>query len=80
MFNCCYSLKNIDGLKYLNTSEVEDFSFMFCMSSENNMIVFEKKENSKLIDINSLKYWNVSNCINFIVCLWIVYYYQILSH
>ena len=65
MFNCCYSLKNIDGLKFLNTSDVTDFSYMFNMFKQKDNKYFGKKEKSKLIDINSLKYWNVSNCINF---------------
>ena len=48
MFICCISLKNIEELKYLNTSEVTKFSCMFggCTS---------------LSDIKALQNWNVSN-------------------
>jgi len=52
MFHGCRSLKNIDGLKYLDTKDVNDFSFMF-----NNC--------SSLRDIEVLKYWNVSKGTNF---------------
>ena len=48
----CDSLKNIDGLKYLDVSEVKDFSHMF-------------QSCSSLSDITSLENWDVSNGTNF---------------
>lgn len=52
MFYGCTTLKNIDDLKYLDTSEITDFSHIFfgCSSLEN---------------INSLENWDVSNGTNF---------------
>ena len=52
MFNGCKSLKNIDELKYLNTSYCNDFSYMFNMCS-------------KIEDFKVLENWNVSNGKNF---------------
>ena len=52
MFYDCISLKNIEGLKYLDVSNGKNFSGMFhCCNS--------------LIDIKPLKNWNVSNGYNF---------------
>ena len=52
MFNECKCLKNIDGLKNLDTKGINNFEHMFngC---------------SLLSDINGLYYWNVSNSNNF---------------
>ena len=52
MFYKCSKLKNIEELKYLDTKEVNNFSYMFseCLS---------------LSDIKSLENWNVSNGNNF---------------
>ena len=52
MFNECKWLKNIDGLKYLDTKDINNFDHMFngC---------------SSLSDINGLSNWNVSNSFNF---------------
>ena len=52
MFYGCKTLKNIDDLKYLNTSKIKDFSCIFfgCVSLEN---------------INSLENWDVSKGNNF---------------
>ena len=52
MFNGCYSLYNIDELKYLNTSYCTNFSGMFC-------------DCSSLSDIKALEKWDVSKCTNF---------------
>ena len=51
MFNECKWLKNIDGLKYLDTKDINNFDHMFngC---------------SSLSDINGLSNWNVSNANN----------------
>ena len=52
MFYNCISLKNIEGLKFLDTKEIKNFSYMFsgCES---------------LSDIKGLENWNVSNGNNF---------------
>ena len=52
MFYECKTLKNIDELKYLDTTEINNFSGMFF-------------ECSLLKDIKSLENWNVSNGKNF---------------
>ena len=52
MFESCRTLKNIDGLKYLDTKEISDFSYMF-------------DECSSLLDIKSLENWDVSKGTNF---------------
>ena len=51
MFSDCISLVNIDELKYLDTKEVKNFSFMFQCTS--------------ISDIQALKNWDVSNGTNF---------------
>ena len=79
MFKGANSLKNIEGLKYLDTKEVINFSDMFygCKSLSNinvlkNWDVSKGKNFSKmfqgcssLYDINPLQNWNVSNGNNF---------------
>ena len=52
MFYDCKSLKNIEGLKYLDTKNITDFSYMFngC---------------SSLSDLKPIENWNVSNGNNF---------------
>ena len=69
MFNKCYSLKNIEELKYLNTKYVEDFSNLFNCYSKNNFHDYNNSLDSKkyilLSDINPLKNWDVSKGINF---------------
>ena len=52
MFEGCASLRNISGLKNLDTNDINNFSFMFSGCSS-------------LSDITSLEEWNVSNAINF---------------
>ena len=52
MFESCRTLKNIDGLKYLDTKEITDFSYIF-------------DECSSLLDIKSLENWDVSKGTNF---------------
>lgn len=52
MFNDCTKLINIEDLKYLNTKEVDDYSYMFW-------------ECRSLSDITPLEFWNVSNGKNF---------------
>jgi surface protein len=79
MFYNCICLKNIDGLKYLDTKNVNNFSYMFfkChilsdISALQNWDVsnadnFEGMFSgcSSLSDINGLRNWNVSNVKNF---------------
>ena len=48
MFYECKSLKNIDELKYLDTKEINNFSYM-------------SYKCSSLTDIKPLQNWNVSN-------------------
>ena len=52
MFYECNSLKNIDGLKYLDIKEINNFSYMFYGCSS-------------LSDLKPLENWNVSNGNNF---------------
>ena len=78
MFYFCKSLYNIEELKYLNTEDVTDFSFMFGNSEISDIKPLEKWITNKsetfcnmfsccksLTNINALKSWNVSNCKNF---------------
>ena len=80
MFAWVDSLKNIDELKYLDTSEVTDFSFMFsnCISLSDikglenwNVSNGKKFESmfsycSSLSNLNEIENWDVSNGINFV--------------
>ena len=69
MFKDCYSLKNIEELKYLNTSNVKDFSYIFSSNDDKTKFSFDENKRSYCIllnDINPLKYWNVSKGINFV--------------
>ena len=52
MFCACSCLKNIDGLKFLDTNDVNNFSYMFSGCSS-------------LLELNGLKKWNVSKGNNF---------------
>ena len=52
MFECCSSLRNIDGLMNLDTKDINNFSYMF-------------RGCSSLSDLKSIKNWNVSNGNNF---------------
>ena len=66
MFKNCYSLKNIEELKFLNTSNVKDFSHMFSNHKMEKSSLFNSKEQYILLsDINPLKNWNVSKGISF---------------
>jgi len=71
MFTKCYSLKNIEELKFLNTSNVKDFSYMFSNNKKHEEIhpisfkTFNSKRQYMLSDINPLKNWNVSKGISF---------------
>ena len=79
MFYECYSLKNIDSLKYLDVKNVKNFSYMFygcsllsnikCLNywniSNGNNLSCIFSGCSSLLDITSLQNWNVSNNINF---------------
>ena len=79
MFYECSCLKNIDGLKYLDTKDVNNFECMFsgCSSisdisglknwnvSNANYFEYMFKGCSSLSDINGLINWNVSNVNNF---------------
>ena len=68
----------IDGLKYLNTRYVTDFSRMFGYTKISNIQALENWDTSKsetfqsmfyrcesLTNIKSLKNWNVSKCKDF---------------
>ncbi len=63
MFVDCRSLKNIEGLEYLDTKEINNFSHMF-------------RECESLSDLKPLQNWNVSNGNNFSVMF---YEYKSLS-
>ena len=79
MFYECYSLKNIDSLKYLDVKNVKNFSYMFYGCSLLSKITSLQNWNisngnnlscifsgcSSLSDITSLQNWNVSNCKDF---------------
>ena len=79
MFESCRTLKNIDGLKYLDTKEITDFSYMFdeCSSlsdikslanwnvSKGTNFSFMFRGCSSLPDVKSLEYWDVSKGTNF---------------
>ena len=79
MFEYCNTLKNINGLKHLDTKEIKNFSGMFwgCSSlsdinglenwnvSNGNNFSYMFYKCSSLKDINELKNWNVSNGNNF---------------
>ena len=84
MFYRCYSLTHIDGLKYLNTNCVSNFSYMFdeCFYlfnlnplkdwdvsfGENFSCMFGLC--TSLLNLDSLKDWNVSNGENFYRMFW----------
>ena len=74
MFFQCDTLFNIEELKYLNTENVYDFSFMFEFTKISNIKALENWETSKaetfhsmfcccysLSDIKPLKNWNGTN-------------------
>ena len=78
MFSFCYTLNNIDELKYLNTEDVRNFSSMFYCCNIININALENWDVSKsenfsfflggceyISNINALKNWNVSKCTNF---------------
>ena len=57
MFYNCKSLKNIEGLKYLDTKEIINFSHMFSWCSS-------------LSNLKPIENWNVSNGNNFSYMFW----------
>ena len=65
MFCNCFSLSNMEELRYLNTENVTNFSYIF--SNEKYMKSFEENINDfhSFSDINCLSTWNVSNGNNF---------------
>ena len=79
MFAECRSLKNIEGLEYLDTKEINNFSYMFyrCKSlsdlkplqnwnvSNGNYFSFMFWGCKSLSDLKPLQNWNVSNGNNF---------------
>jgi len=78
MFYFCKSLYNIEELKYLNTEDVTDFSFMFGNSEISDIKPLKRWITNKaetfcnmfsgcksLTNINVLKNWNVGNCKTF---------------
>ena len=52
MFKNCYSLKNIEELKFLNTSNVKDFSHMFSNHKKESNSFNSKEQYILLSDIN----------------------------
>ena len=64
MFYECFSLKNFEELKYLNTENVYDFSYIFSAGSAGEYLV-NKKDHHFFSDIDPLKTWNVSKGVNF---------------
>ena len=66
MFYNCFSISNMEELRYLDTTNVTNFSYIF--SSKDNYSETEKK-NIKTFhsfsDINYLSTWNVSSGTNF---------------
>ena len=91
MFKDCISLKNIEGLHYLDTSDGNNFSNMFCNCSSLSEIKPLQNWNVSnginfslmiyhclpLSDIKALENWNVSNGNNFHICSIIALFYQI---
>ena len=78
MFYNCKTLYNIDELKYLNTANVTDFSFMFRYCKISNIKSLENWDTSKskafnsmfdecklITNIEPLKNWKVSKCESF---------------
>ncbi len=78
MFSDCKSLYDIDELKFLNTEDVTDFSYMFENCQISNFNAIENWNTSKsetfqsmfsccesITNINFLKNWNVSKCKDF---------------
>ena len=76
MFCNCFSLKNMEELRYLDTENVTNFSFIFAKEYKTNFsYIFPKDyEQEKLFnvdrfhsfsDINCLSTWNVTNGIDF---------------
>ena len=75
MFYFCESLYNIEELKYLNTENVTDFSYMFGYCKISNINALENWDTSKsetfnsmfyvcetITNLKALKNWNISNC------------------
>ena len=58
MFEDCYSLKNIEELKYLNASNVKDFSYIFSSNDDEDYPIDENERVHCILlsDINLLKY------------------------
>ena len=65
MFFNCFRLKNMNELRYLNTENVKDFSYIF--AKDNGAIIeFEGKDRfHSFKDINCLSTWDVFNGENF---------------
>ena len=65
MFCNCFSLSNMEELRYLNTENVTNFSYIFAnekyIKPQNSNI----KDFHSFLDINCLSTWNVSNGNNF---------------
>ena len=61
MFCDCLSLKNMEELRYLNTENVTNFSYIFAKDMDS----FPDNGFHSFTDINCLSTWNVSNGINF---------------
>ena len=61
MFCDCFSLKNMEELRYLNTENVTNFSYIFAKDMDS----FPDNGFHSFTDINCLSTWNVSNGVNF---------------
>ena len=63
MFLGCSSFKNMEELRYLNTENVTNFSYIFAKYEAGNP--FHNNRFHSFTNINFLSTWNVSNGINF---------------
>ena len=61
MFCDCFSLKNMEELRYLDTENVTNFSYIFAKYMDS----FHDNRFHSFSDINCLSTWNVSNGIDF---------------
>ena len=60
MFCNCFSLKNMDELRYLDTENVSNFSYIFSEDAKKKPL-HEKPRFHSFTDINCLSTWDVSN-------------------
>ena len=65
MFFDCTALKNMEELRYLNTENVTNFSYIFSKDSKNKRPLSEQPRFHSFTNINCLSTWNVSNGTDF---------------